>query len=232
MQVGNRTSWLDYVFPRFCFGCQREGELWCRACQQQHVLQPGESECPFCRTHGSLRTCAPCSEQTYLDGLFALSFYADPVMRRAIRLWKYAGDRTVEPVIKRFVRSYVIQRHLSFLPDVIAYVPLHVRKKRLRGFDQANCFAEIVSETCGIRCQPLLMRSKMTASQAAVTQSQRYVGDMDGVFRVCADLPKKILICDDVFTSGATMDAAAKSLKAAGAKEVWGLVLAKGSTGV
>jgi competence protein ComFC len=231
LQIGNKVSWLDYLFPRFCFGCNKEGVLWCNDCQEGHLLYPGQQECPFCAREGFVQTCSECNLLTHLDGLFALSPYGDPVIRRAIRLWKYAGDQEAVPVIEKFVRAYVVKRHLTFVPECISFVPLHKRKKRLRGFDQAEQIAAIVSSACGREKKELLIREKMTTSQASIDQSSRLVGDLDDIFSVRGEMPKKVLLCDDVFTSGSTMDAAAKCLKQAGVEEVWGFVLAKGSTG-
>jgi predicted amidophosphoribosyltransferase len=61
-----------------------------------------------------------------------------------------------------------------------------------------------------------------------VGRSERKLGDLDGAFRARAASPARVLLCDDVFTSGATLDAAAKCLKQAGAAEVWGFTIAKG----
>jgi competence protein ComFC len=231
VQLGNKVTWKDYLFPRFCLGCHKEGELWCQTCQAFHCVRPVRNVCPFCRREGVARTCEQCAPETYLDGLSALAYYGDPVMRRAIRLWKYAGDQAVQPVLLRFIRSFIVQRYLGVAPDVVTAIPLHKRKLRARGFDQAEEIAKMIAESTGLPYRPLLKRKKMTRAQAGVLTQKRLVGDLDESFTVCAQVPEKVLICDDVFTSGATMDAAAKCLKDAGVKEVWGVVLAKGSTG-
>jgi predicted amidophosphoribosyltransferase len=114
-------------------------------------------------------------------------------------------------------------------PWVVTHVPLHQVRHRQRGFDQAEIIAREVGEIYGVPVVPLLERVRKTAPQAR--REARQVGEMDEVFTVVSgiEVPKFVLLCDDVFTSGATMDAAAKALKEAGAEMVWGFVLGKGA---
>jgi predicted amidophosphoribosyltransferase len=114
-------------------------------------------------------------------------------------------------------------------PWVVMPVPLHEVRKRQRGFDQAEVIAQEVGKLYCVPVVPLLERVRKTAPQAR--REARQVGEMDEVFAVVSgiEVPKFVLLCDDVFTSGATMDAAARVLKEAGAQMVWGFVLGKGA---
>jgi len=219
---------LKAVFPRYCVRCREEGSLWCKSCDQTFFLEPPIPVCPFCHFSGSLRTCKECRQETYLDGVCAVSSYADPVMRRAVQVWKYDGDRSIEQVLQKWIKQTVPAISLLDLQTVIP-VPLHSRRRRYRGFDQAVGIAQMVSHASKIPFRQLIYRDKLGFSQARSTRKRRLLGQMDGVFKLAFVPPKRVLLCDDVFTTGATMDAAAKVLKEGGAKEVWGFVLAQGN---
>jgi ComF family protein len=187
--------------------------------------------CPFCEKEGT-RTCYECRKETFLDGLSVFASYANPVVREAILQWKYVGDRVIEPVIE----SWLVRSAPRLAPQrrdaIFAPVPLHKYKHFARGFDQAG----ILSDWCGqLFSRPvfdLLMRTRMTAPQARQQKNKRKLGQLDNAFMIdphVQDIPKSVVLCDDVFTSGATMDAAAKCLKQTGVEWVWGFVLAKGN---
>ncbi len=222
-----RDRVLDTFFPRFCVRCSREGSACCESCLEAYVPRAPEASCAFCGTAGSPRTCASCQRETSLDGLTALSAYGDPVVRKALKAWKYVGDEAYRDVVERWVRRSDLDLPLELSAPLVP-VPLHVTRRRERGFDQAERFAEQVSTMTGRPYTSLLARIHRTHAQAQRGHAARLVGDLDGIFRIEDDVPEAVILCDDVFTSGATMDAAAKCLKEAGAETVWGLVLARG----
>lgn len=220
---------LDVFFPRFCAGCGKEGMLWCVDCRETHLLQIVGAMCPFCETKGSWRTCQSCCRETFLDGLMALCWYADPAVRRVLTTWKYVGDRAAEEVVRRWIRQKADHLDGWCQDAVIVPVPLHKRKRCMRGFDQAQVMAQMVAEEIGGEYKNVLRRVRSTLPQAKRGQGERLVGDLDDIFEVVGEVSERVILCDDVFTSGATMDAAAKCLKEHGVKEVRGLVIAKGS---
>ncbi len=159
----------------------------------------------------------------------ALTWYADPAVRRVLTTWKYVGDQAAEEVVRRWIRQKADVLGGWCWDAVIVPVPLHKKKYRARGFDQAQVIAQIVAKETGKSYANVLRRVRSTLPQAKRGQGERLVGDLDGVFEGIGAVPDRVVLCDDVFTSGATMDAAAKSLKEYGVKEVKGLVIAKGS---
>ena len=219
---------LNAVFPRFCLRCEREGTLWCAACDAAWVPNVPSAVCPFCSKGTSHRTCGDCEGSTFLDGLVSALQYGDPIVRRGIGAWKYDGDRQAEETVARWVRRSNALSALPFRPDAIACVPLSVVRRRSRGFDQAEVLARQVSEMLGVPFVPLLARVRHRSPRAKVGRSDRRVGDLDGAFEARAASPPRVLLVDDVFTSGATMDAAAQCLKRSGATEIWGFTVAKG----
>lgn len=203
----------------------------CASCRQGWMAQPMKSACPFCHKLGSDRTCVQCKFQTFLDGLSAYLPYGNPVVRGAISFWKYDGDKSVEPILKQWLLQSIDRIRPPFEDFVVAHVPVHHLRCRARGFDQAQVIAEWVGEMYQAPCINVLIRQYKTLSQAKTFHTERRVGELDGIFSLhplIKEIPNRILLCDDVFTSGATMDAAAKCLKEAGVKEVWGFVIARG----
>jgi len=221
---------LETLFPRFCVSCHKEGTLWCKPCDSVWHAGPMYAACPFCKNRGSDRTCLRCASQTYLDGISACAPYGNPVVREALWVWKYSCDRKIEPVIERWLRRGSARMNPPVAAYYVCSVPLHIGKKRSRGFDQARKVAEWAGNQYGLPVEDLLVRVKSTEAQAKRGGSTRQVGELDGIFQIREGVavPEHVLLCDDVFTSGATMDAAARALKEAGAKSVWGWVIARG----
>ncbi len=231
MESSLRTEALDALFPRFCLSCKREGSLFCKTCDAGWVARPDVAACPFCLAHGSNAVCSSCRTQTSLDGVVSYLPYGNAIVRLAIGFWKYDGDRSIEPVLKHWLAQSVPRMRPPLESFVVTHVPIHTTRKRLRGFDQSEHLASWVAE---MHCMPsanLLERTRKTISQAKTSHRDRFLGELDGIFSMHSSvetIPESVLLCDDVFTSGATMDSAAQCLKAAGVKQVWGFVIAKG----
>lgn len=229
-QSGCNMPLISWLFPRFCVSCQTEGVLLCKQCEGQVSPRPAKATCPFCRKQEGHHTCSDCQSQVYLDGHIALTSYANKAVRKGIEQWKYYGDRSFDQVIEQWVIQRLATCWVPYESFIVAPVPLHKKKKRLRGFDQAGVFAGIVGRLLGREVHhDLLVRIKKTAPQARRGTNERLVGDLDEFFKVRGPIPEAVCLCDDVFTSGATMDAAAKALKEAGVRHIWGISLAKGS---
>jgi ComF family protein len=113
--------------------------------------------------------------------------------------------------------------------DLVVPVPMHWWRKWNRGFNQAELLARVVARRTGIPVARSLKRGRSTLSQAGLTLSQRR-DNLTGVFRVTARNRiegRRVLLVDDVFTTGATASACAAALKRAGARSVVLLTLAR-----
>ncbi len=224
---------LDWIFPRFCLRCNAEGSSWCNSCAMTFVPRPAEACCAFCHATGSPTTCEDCRPETFLDGLTSVAPYGNAIVREALTNWKYHADPEMGKAIDLWIRQSVGARGFpgTLVPSgaTITFLPLHASRRRHRGFDQAEEVARSLAAALGTTHQPLLQRTTATASQAQRSASERKVGDLDGIFETAGPVPESVIVCDDVCTSGATIDAAAEALKRAGAKRVWGFVVAQGS---
>jgi len=112
-------------------------------------------------------------------------------------------------------------------------LPLHKRRRRERGFNQSELLAQTISERLGISLLPgdTLVRIRSTPPQLSMKSRAARLENLRDAFAVQTTneiTGKTILLVDDVSTTGATLNEAARALKAAGAREVWGLVVAHG----
>lgn len=216
---------LDLLFPRYCISCSKEGQLFCDPCLYAMDFQKGENECPFCGLSSKdSATCTDCKKEVYLDGLIHLAPYANRMMRSLIEHYKYHGDEQALEYIR-----LLLQKSAPGIPwGVIVPVPLAKARERQRGYDQAKEIAKVLAEVSGHEYLDCLTRIIWTKPRAQLSREKRLVGDLDNIFATKGLLPLGIILVDDVFTSGATMDAAAKVLKEQGVQSVWGFTLAKG----
>ncbi|MDP3788111.1 MAG: phosphoribosyltransferase family protein [Candidatus Chromulinivorax sp.] len=144
--------------------------------------------------------------------VFAVSAYKDPL--RSLILAKHTGNETYIRFLANFIVAQPMIDHLDF--DCITFIPLHWTRYASRGFNQAEIIAQALSERTGKPVLPLITRSKKTQYQARLSLQQREHNVRDAFSvnekysRIIAG--KKILIVDDLFTTGSTIKAAAHIL--------------------
>jgi ComF family protein len=226
---------LNTLFPKFCLFCQKEENYLCSDCQA--LLEISENF--YCLCLKPLRLpkpgkCKNCSDKK-INGLYFALPYQNKLVQKLIHDFKY------EPFIKELkenlallLKNYLTLNNLKinqFSNFVIIPVPLDKKRLRWRGFNQAE---EIAKELNKFLKLPLfndvLLKTKRTIPQVNLSAEEREK-NLERAFSV--SLPEKIkdkdiLLIDDVYTTGSTLNEAAKTLKEAGAKSVWGMVIARG----
>jgi ComF family protein len=234
---------LDLVFPPSCISCRRaietDGAL-CPSCWGQVRF----IEKPYCERLGT-----PFAADLGAEGLLspeaiahppvyararAVARFEDGPVRHLIHRLKY-GDRLelALPLGRQMARA---GHELLGEADLLVPIPLHRGRLFWRRFNQANALAEVVSKASKVPSDPfVLKRTKATPSQVGLTRVQR-AENMHGAFEVAEAEKVKIegralLLIDDVLTSGATLNAAARVLLRAGAARVDALVFARVVTG-
>jgi len=228
-------NFLDLLFPRKCLGCGQWGSYFCSQCLNFLSLKE-QRICPVCgRPSMGGMTHPSCFTPQSLDGLTAPFAYKG-IIKRAIKKLKY---RFVADLAKDLVEVF-----LSFCGEDQAFscfcqegplfvpVPLHPRRKRWRGFNQAELLGKMMAANLGLNFEPgLLLRTKNTKPQTQLHDQERKK-NIRGAFKVRQDSKfiihdSKFLIFDDVWTTGSTLRECGMVLKRAGAKKVWGLTLAR-----
>lgn len=230
---------LDLLFPPRCVSCGASGAVLCATCLAS-VRAP---ELPLCRRCGrSLAAalpapgtdlcayCATSREIPHLDGLRAASVYAGAV-RQAVLALKFRGQRRVaNPLANLLLACY---HHEALAADVIVPIPLHSSRRRQRGYDQARLIAQPLAARLRIPVRAdLLVRKHATRAQMTLSRSERLT-NVAGAFALASAAAasaltgKRILLVDDVATTGSTLDAAAQALREVNPAAIWGLAVAR-----
>ena len=188
--------------------------MQCRAPFRSRFPLDEEGRCALCRR--GLRG---------FDGAYSFGFYEEE-LRELIHLFKYGRVQTLAKPLGQLLAA-ALPREQSF--DLIVPMPLHWRKRWQRGFNQSALLAGEISRRTHVPVRSALRRVKNTAAQAGLTNAKRRL-NVSGAFRAKNNTVlsgKKILLIDDVLTTGATAASCARALKAAGAAEVTLLTLAR-----
>ena len=215
---------VDVFFPMRCAGCRAGGPTFCASCRNELVvLSP-----PGCRRCGmpaeeELERCRDCPPAS-VAGACAPFLYTGPVRAALLRL-KFDGWRSVAEALGRAMGAMVREG-----ADAVTWVPLSRRRRAGRGYDQARALARVVARTTGVPLRPLLVRARDTDPQTARRGAERRAA-MDGAFRASRPAPPRVLLVDDVLTTGATAAACARALRVAGAEEVRLLTAARAAPG-
>jgi len=214
---------LELVYPCECVICGKEKVFLCEVCRQS--LRLVDQKCGECgeESEGGW-THKECRKKLSLDGLSVIWDYEDEKVRKIIKEIKFEFNREL---LRELVRGcdFKIEGKWDFLVPV----PLFWQRKNWRGFNQAEILAEEVGEKLDLEVKDVLRRSKKTEQQAKIKGKINRIKNVKGVFEIKEGMDlkgKKVLLVDDVFTSGATMKEVGKKLKKAGVKKVWGVCLA------
>lgn len=229
---------LDILYPKFCVNCGKEGFYLCDDCL--YFVEILEFQyCPFCfppKLSSGGRTCVFCKNNHFLDGLYFACSYENQIVKKLITEFKY------EPFVKDYseLLSFFIVSHLASLKKAFSDfdgfslipVPMFIKKQRARGYNQAEEIAKNLSEILKLEMLPnVLIKTKPTLSQTELEKEERKNNIKDSFLIKNSERikGKKIILVDDVFTSGATLDECARILKQNHAREVWGMAIARGS---
>lgn len=223
---------LSLLFPKFCVQCRRRGEYLCTKCFAFIDFLP-TLICAVCSkpaidgiTHPGCRT------RYTIDGVFASVAYKGSI-KKLLYQYKfspylsqltpflselmYEGVIQFEPIIK------IIEKNTALVP-----IPLTKKKARQRGYNQAELLAQELGKKLQLPIEKCLIRRSETKPQSELSREERRE-NIKNAFSVAA-VPSQstIFLVDDIVTSGATFNEAAKVLKKNGAKIVWGVALAHG----
>ena len=221
------------LLPAECLLClqpiapREDDALVCGICRSRwHHIPP-----PWCtRCGGPVGRDEPCTACTaWPPGLARVrsAIWLDAAARRAVHHLKYDGWWRVADAMALAMRGLEpLTGRLSLIP-----VPLGSRRFRKRGYNQSERIAAALSRGTGAPVRDVLRRVRETPSQTALTPEQR-AANIAGAFAAAEPLPGRCVLVDDVFTTGATLLAAAAALGAAGAEQVDAVTFARARNAV
>lgn len=218
---------LDWVYPPHCGGCGESGSRWCASCQRDTVLiRP--PICPICgRISKQDDICRSCHlRQPEYSALRSWGVFTGSLQKALHRL-KYHRDIALGEVLARNMVTCLLEQH--WLLDLVVPVPLGVARLAERGYNQAALLAKPIALACRLHYSTkALQRIRETRTQVGLSHEERWV-NVENSFAADPFLSegKKVLVVDDVATSGATLNACAAALRSAGAAQVFALTLAR-----
>ncbi len=224
-------DFLEVLFPPSCSGCGQvlpRAGCFCADCESTLERTPTE-HCTHCAEPGRF-TDARCDRCQARPPLFTRAwspFSHQGAIARAIHRFKYEDHPELAPVLGKLLADEAAA-FLTAAPAEVCAVPLHPQRYRERRYDQAQLLAAEVAKRTGRRCSPqLLVREKITRRQVGLSEGEREA-NMAGAFSARGKPEgRRLLLIDDVFTTGATANAAAEALLDAGALEIQVLTLAR-----
>lgn len=221
---------FDIFYPISCGGCNAAtGSILCKACIDTFRPVEEEKACPVCgRFIGKPVLCGACMEEkrAFKRGYFG--YYFEDRFRDALHSFKFNGRIDVGECLVRLLR----ERFGTITENVDCVVPIPVTEKRLteRGFNQSFIIAEEIAKMTGKElCPSVLIKTKQTRDQYALSRKERK-SNVKAVFAVKNSrqiLGKRVLLVDDLFTTGYTAREAARLLIRSSVKEVTFFALAR-----
>lgn len=204
---------LNLFFPPRCVFC--------------HELLPLREEngiCPHCektlpRFHGTEKT-------EFVERVVA-PFRYEAAVRDSLRRYKFGGRSFYASVYAPCMAEALRENPIAF--DVISWVPLHPRRRRSRGYDQAELLARALSAELGAEAVPLLRKQRNAAPQSGTGDAAARRANISGCYAILPDAAaegRRVLLVDDIFTTGATLSECARTLLMAGCEEVSAVTVA------
>jgi len=224
---------LDLLLPPCCAGCGRAApEPLCPRCRATLPWIPVDA-CVGCQARpprAGESLCGACQQRpSALDACLAACWF-EATAADWIRGYKYArtGFRNGSDRARISALAHELARRTPpELPDRVIPIPLHPSRLRARGFNPAGGLARALAREHGVRCAPTaLRRVRATRSQTGLGRAERARNVRDA-FRAAGPVPARVWLVDDVVTTGATLEAAARALCRAGARSVVALCAAR-----
>ncbi|UCD55525.1 MAG: ComF family protein [Candidatus Omnitrophota bacterium] len=209
-------AFLDIVLPPVCYVCGRN-------CSSKYGL------CTLCLNR--IRLCAEYSKNPYIEKAWSCSYYKDTI-KECIHLFKYRGYIGLIDIFRDIMIDFVKKHDIHKNMDLIVPVPVYPTKKRERTYNHAEILARSLSKNLVIPIDVKnLKKIKWTQSQSELGREKRLKNVKDSFLVVDKGVfsGKCVLVVDDVYTTGATINECAKVLRGAKASKVFSLTLARGA---
>lgn len=226
---------VDLLFPRRCPVCdgivREPGEKICLSCLKKlKLLTPPWCLCCGKKLSEEAEYCPECgeAEQPFVRGRMLYEYQS---AAPAIYRFKYGGRREYADFFGEQVSLYLGDFIKSASPQALVPIPLHKKRERKRGYNQADLLAQSIGRRMGVPVlRRTLVRTKNTAPLKRLNPQERQ-NNLKKAFKIARnDVElKTIIIIDDIYTTGSTIKEAARVLKQAGAEKIYFITLAGGS---
>ena len=233
---------LDTLFPVSCILCQKENTWLCPECGQKINLLSFQL-CPYCEKEITQNgcICEKCKAKqlknntpSTLNALLCATEY-QPISK-LVHLFKYNFISELGTPLGKIITRIILKNNLP-IPELIIPIPIHKRKLKWRGFNQAEILAQVVSQNLKSTSEipirtDLVYRKKYTQAQMEIKTYQERLNNLFDAFALFENAQKiingkSILLIDDIATTGTTLFECAKILKSAGTKNVYGAIIAR-----
>ncbi|HNW96682.1 MAG TPA: ComF family protein [Candidatus Paceibacterota bacterium] len=239
---------LDSIFPIYCISCgdflsSEKNSYLCSKCLAKIPINSGLF-CPICfkrLDRAENKKCSHSAKKSFLDFLGYATYYEITPVKTLIHNYKYRFAKSIARTLSDIIIIYLKRSLNDWNNWVIIPIPLHRSRLNWRGFNQAEEIAKIINQKFNWPIlNGILIRKKKTAEQAEIKKREKRQENLKDAFGLSPVKNsnnkssstqiiegKKIILLDDVYTTGTTLEEAAKILKSAGAKKIIGLVIAK-----
>ena len=226
---------LEILYPArcpVCHGILKGKDGICPECRKRlhYIKEPKCKKCGKQIEKNEMEYCRDCQRFAHAFDKGAAVFVYDDIMRRSISMFKYHNRREYAKVYAK--EMYQHCRHFLKMasPDVILPVPVHKQKKRQRGFNQAELVAKELGKLMNVPVDnTYLIRKEKTTPQKELTRQQRK-GNLKKAFEVstAGKYYKRVLLIDDIYTTGATIDTISEILRENQTKIIFFLTICVG----
>ncbi len=217
-------------YPALCVVCSDDvdrDEYLCAKCRERapRINAPFCAKCsePFPGAITQAFSCANCEHRILHFDSAVAAYRSRGLVRKLVHEFKYGHHRHLRYPLAEWLGETMSDPRLRGLRfDLIVPVPLHPARERERGFNQATLLAELLGEKIGVRLRPVLERIRYTSTQTAHDRAER-MENLHDAFRLRkkADVRQlRVLLIDDILTTGSTLSECARVLKEAGAISV------------
>ena len=225
------------LYPPVCTICGanvRAGEYLCDQCETKavRIVAPFCQKCsePFDGAITGTFTCANCAHRAIHFDAAVAAYRSHGIIRQIVHDFKYGRQIYLRHLMARWLYAALDDERLRGRRfDIIIPVPLHLTRQRERGFNQATLLAELLSAEIQIQCKPALERIRYTTTQTVLDRAGR-MENLHNAFRLRKNTNVRglrVLLIDDVLTTGSTLSECARVLKGAGAISVYAATAAR-----
>lgn len=236
MNILKFKEWLlDLVFPKECLACGCPDIYLCRSCLKKIELNH-KSYCALCKAGtDNFKTCPSCRQKTALQAVFVVANYNNEILQAVLHSLKYNYVQELSRPLTALIKEFFEQNKLlefyglNSSNALLLPVPLHKKRYLSRGFNQSVLLAEGLSRLFDIPRADLLKRQVNTVSQVTLKRQERQENMKDAFVYTGGNIAKdkKIIIIDDVVTTGSTLSECAQALSSQGFVDIYGLVMAQ-----